>query len=61
MKILFEFFKKTMATNLMVEAGSAPSNEVKLSTLSPGNKEVEEHKLRPRRLLQAGNIGKSMH
>ena len=32
--ILFEFFEKTMATNLMVEAGSALSKEVKLATLS---------------------------
>ena len=32
--ILFEFFKKTMASNLMVEAGSALSQEVKLATLS---------------------------
>ena len=33
-KVLFEFFEKTMATNLMVEADSALSREVKLSTLS---------------------------
>ena len=33
-KILFEFFEKTMATNLMVEAKSALSNEVKMATLS---------------------------
>ena len=32
--ILFEFFEKTMASNLMVEAGSALSLEVKLATLS---------------------------
>ena len=32
--ILFEFFEKTMASNLMVEAESALSSEVKLSTLS---------------------------
>ena len=32
--ILFEFFEKTMASNLMVEAGSALSQEVKLATLS---------------------------
>ena len=33
-KVMFEFFEKTMATNLIVEAGSALSREVKLSTLS---------------------------
>ena len=33
-KILFEFFEKTMASNLMVEAGSALSKEVKQSTLA---------------------------
>ena len=33
-KVLFEFFEKTMATNLMVEAKSALSNEVKMATLS---------------------------
>ena len=33
-KVLFRFFEKTMATNLMVEAGSALSREVKMSTLS---------------------------
>ena len=33
-RIMFEFFEKTMATNLMVEAGSALSKEVKLATLS---------------------------
>ena len=33
-KVFFEFFLKTMSTNLMVEASSALSNEVKLSTLS---------------------------
>ena len=32
--ILYEFFEKTMATNLMVEASSALSREVKMSTLS---------------------------
>ena len=32
--IMYKFFEKTMATNLMVEAGSALSNEVKLATLS---------------------------
>ena len=32
-KILFEFFEKTMATNLMVESGSA-LKDVKLATLS---------------------------
>ena len=32
-KVLFEFLEKTMATNLMVEGGSALRNEVKLSTL----------------------------
>ena len=32
--ILFEFFEKTMASNLIVEAGSALSQEVKLATLS---------------------------
>jgi hypothetical protein len=31
---MFEFFEKTMATNLMVEARSVLSREVKLSTLS---------------------------
>ena len=31
---MFEFFEKTMATNLMVEANSALSREVKMSTLS---------------------------
>ena len=34
MTIWYEFFEKTMASNLMVEAGSALSKEVKLSTLS---------------------------
>ena len=34
MTILYEFFEKTMASNLMVEAGSALSKEVKLATLS---------------------------
>ena len=33
-RIMYEFFEKTMATNLMVEATSALSKEVKLSTLS---------------------------
>jgi hypothetical protein len=33
-KILFEFFEKTMASNLMVEAGSALSKDVKMATLS---------------------------
>ena len=33
-RILYEFFEKTMATNLMVEAGSALSKEVKLATLA---------------------------
>ena len=33
-RILYEFFEKPMATNLMVEAGSALSREVKMSTLS---------------------------
>ena len=33
-KVLFVLFEKTMATNLMVEADSALSREVKLSTLS---------------------------
>jgi hypothetical protein len=33
-KVLFEFFEKTMSTNLMVEAKSALSNEVKMATLS---------------------------
>ena len=33
-RILFEFFEKTMATNLMVEAGSALSKDVKLATLA---------------------------
>jgi hypothetical protein len=32
--ILFEFVEKIMASNLMVEAGSALSQEVKLATLS---------------------------
>ena len=32
-RVLFEFFEKTMATNLMVEAESALSREIKLSTL----------------------------
>ena len=32
--ILFEFFSKTMASNLMVQADSALSNEVKLASLS---------------------------
>jgi hypothetical protein len=32
--ILFEFFEKTMAYNLLVEAGSAQSLEVKLAALS---------------------------
>ena len=32
--ILYEFFEKTMASNLMVEAGSALSKDVKLATLS---------------------------
>ena len=31
---MYEFFEKTMSTNLMVEAGSALSKEVKMSTLS---------------------------
>ena len=33
-RILYEFFEKPMATNLMVEAGSALSREVKMSTLA---------------------------
>ena len=33
-RVMFEFFEKTMATNLMVEANSALSREVKMSTLS---------------------------
>ena len=33
-RIMYEFFEKTMATNLMVEATSALSKEVKLATLS---------------------------
>ena len=33
-RIMYKFFEKTMATNLMVEANSALSKEVKLSTLS---------------------------
>ena len=33
-RILYEFFEKLMATNLMVEADSALSREVKMSTLS---------------------------
>ena len=33
-KILFEYFEKTMASNLMVEAGSALSKDVKTATLS---------------------------
>ena len=32
--VLFEFFEKTMASNLMGEAGSALSHEVKMTTLS---------------------------
>ena len=32
--IMYEFFEKIMASNLMVEAGSALSKEVKMSTLS---------------------------
>ena len=32
--ILFEFFEKTMSSNLMVEAGSALSQDVKMETLS---------------------------
>ena len=32
--ILFEFFEKTMASNIMVEEGSAPSQDVKMATLS---------------------------
>ena len=31
---MYEFFEKTMATNLMVEADSALSKEVKMATLS---------------------------
>ena len=34
MTILYEFFENTMASNLMVEAGSALSKEVKHATLS---------------------------
>jgi hypothetical protein len=33
-RILYEFLEKTMATNLMVEAGSALSKEVKMATLA---------------------------
>ena len=33
-RVLFEFFKKTMATSLMVEAGSALSKDVNLATLA---------------------------
>jgi hypothetical protein len=33
-KIIFEFFEKTMATNLVVHAESALSEETKLSSLS---------------------------
>ena len=33
-KILFEFFEKTMTSNLTVEAGSALSKDVKMATLS---------------------------
>ena len=33
-RLMFEFFEKTMATNLMVEAGSALSTEIKMTTLS---------------------------
>ena len=33
-RILFQFFEKTMASNLMVEAGSALSKEVKSATLA---------------------------
>jgi hypothetical protein len=33
-RVLFQFFEKTMTTNLMVEAESALSREIKLSTLS---------------------------
>ena len=32
--VLFEFYEKTMSSNLMVEAGSALSHEVKMATLS---------------------------
>ena len=32
--IMYEFFEKTMASNLMVEADSALSKEVKMATLS---------------------------
>lgn len=32
--IMHEFFEKTMASNLMVEAGSALSKDVKLGTLA---------------------------
>ena len=31
---MFRFFEKTMGTNLMVEAGSALSREVKIATLA---------------------------
>ena len=37
-QILYEFFEKTMSTNLMVEAGSALSREVQLATLSAGSR-----------------------
>ena len=33
-RVMHGFFEKTMSTNLMVEAGSALSREVKLATLS---------------------------
>ena len=57
-KILFEFFEKTMATNLMVEAKSALSNEVKMATLS---EKTQEFKPGARQSQKAGNSRESVY
>jgi hypothetical protein len=57
--IMYEFFQKTMASNLMVEANSALSKEVKMATLS--EEEVMKYQPQAGSFQKAGDPGESMH